>query len=471
MAMQADQADIDGFKELLTPEQAALYVPSSFEYNAVDGADKQNQIVGYLTAYSKFEDSLKETPDAYNTWLVLQGREPVAIDPKVGIMAEMNDFDGMRQGRQDRNDKIEAFKQSLPEELQDIFVDPRGSESNGVPNDYNSMLDGPMGVYIEFEVQIEIEDQWSKNYQALEGAMTPEQLEAWTALKAELGLDYAFEIGPSKPALDAPPEQLRLSPKSLFLDAQLQAHQDDQVRVDAFFDGLPAELKDMYVDPRGARYGDCPPGVDPQNWEFHVAFDDLIKADGEWTAKETELLAKLTPEQRDEWNKLRDSVGNAPKGFEPKGSDLVSDQPETGILARAGEIDNKHDYVRGFDPEDVKALQRALGVDDDGMLGVKTMAAMRDYIADNGLGQDVTLADVRTHVDGARIAAQEHENSWKPEVAGRYYDAAVQCSVPFSSEFAGACGELFEPNKVALGVHQALNNDGGDGSVAKLSPV
>jgi hypothetical protein len=138
----------------------------------------------------------------------------------MGIMAEMNDFDGMRQGRQDRNDKIEAFKQSLPEELQDIFVDPRGSESNGVPNDYNSMLDGPMGVYIEFEVQIEIEDQWSKNYQALEGAMTPEQLEAWTALKAELGLDYAFEIGPSKPALDAPPEQLRLSPKSLLMACQ-----------------------------------------------------------------------------------------------------------------------------------------------------------------------------------------------------------------------------------------------------------
>jgi hypothetical protein len=173
----------------------------------------------------------------------------------------------------------------------------------------------------------------------------------------------------------------------------------------------------------------------------------------------------LTPEQLAEWNELKarsgtfaeplskpdDGIAPAPDVYvepftglygrepmpdidfpdtetpAPKSAEPAQDEP--AILSRADEIDNAREYIRDLDPQEVKAIQRLVGVDDDGMWGQKTMAAVKDYMAKNDIPEDSTFAQLREDLS--------------EQIATQYAIGAAKLDENhLAGNFTGATGEI-----------------------------
>ena len=144
----------------------------------------------------------------------------------------------------------------------------------------------------------------------------------------------------------------------------------------------------------------------------------IEKEDANGVAKELEEKIKefektLSPEQREAWEqfkelhqemlgptKLQDLKMDIPQLdpeilVTPKGDS----DPADAILDLGKEIDGPHDYIRGLDEEQVKEIQRALGVDDDGKFGEKTLAAYIEYANNNELENGLTIEQLVQHFE------------------------------------------------------------------------
>ena len=98
---------------------------------------------------------------------------------------------------------------------------------------------------------------------------------------------------------------------------------------------------------------------------------------------------------------------------------------QTGILARISKIDGPRDYLRDLDSNQVKEMQRVLGVNDDGKWGQKTMAAAAQYIAKNNLPQNISLEDLQKHMQGVKPVS-EAQQGYDEDRATHYAQEAAK---------------------------------------------
>ena len=167
------------------------------------------------------------------------------------------------------------------------------------------------------------------------------------------------------------------------------------------YPGLPVDTMRSF----GPTFGE-PMGIYIDHMEQQLHFQELEE-------KIKEFEETLSPEQREAWEqfkelhqgmlgptKLQDLKMDIPQLdpeilVTPKGDS----DPADAILDLGKEIDGPHDYIRGLDEEQVKEIQRALGVDDDGKFGEKTLAAYIEYANNNELENGLTIEQLVQHFE------------------------------------------------------------------------
>jgi hypothetical protein len=133
----------------------------------------------------------------------------------------------------------------------------------------------------------------------------------------------------------------------------------------------------------------------------------------------------LTPEQLAEWNELKARSGTFAEPLS-KPDDGIAPAPDVYVEPFTGLYGREPMPDIDFPDTETPAL---VGVDDDGMWGQKTMAAVKDYMAKNDIPEDSTFAQLREDLS--------------EQIATQYAIGAAKLDENhLAGNFTGATGEI-----------------------------